>query len=174
MRVGAAGSYGTYAEADFYPDNRIERHHFSSRFDLPSISWRKLHGLLKFHWLASLSTMKGLQKWVFSTLFTAWKDINGATDNFISNRSLAEASDSMGASEDFKAVLLETLCSFLEKNEFGENDGPILVVEPLVHMPKVTTRLSFWNSSVCLFAHQPNRRTRLMRWWTHWIDMLKT
>ena len=49
----------------------------------------------------------------------------------------------MVASEDFKAVLLETLFPFLEKNEFGENDGPILVVEPLVHMPKVITRLSF-------------------------------
>ena len=68
MRGGAAGSQGRtepYAEVDFYPDYRIERHHFldfSSRFDLPSISGRKLHGLLNFHWLASLSTMKGLQK----------------------------------------------------------------------------------------------------------------
>ena len=43
----------------------------------------------------------------------------------------------MGASEDFKAVLLKTLYPFLEKNELGESDGPILVVEPLVHMPKV-------------------------------------
>jgi len=47
----------------------------------------------------------------------------------------------MGASEDFKAVLLETVYPYLEKNEFGENDGPILVVEPLVHMQKVITLL---------------------------------
>lgn len=43
----------------------------------------------------------------------------------------------MGASEDFKAVLLETLYPYLETHEFGENGGPILVIEPLVHMPKV-------------------------------------